>query len=957
MNRRFVPCFFFLSLILSQTISAEQTTPGPLSPADSMKKMEIVPGYTIELVAAEPDVVDPVAFTWDADGRLYVAEMGDYPANSGGGRIKLLVDKDGDGKPDGHTLFADGIPFPNGLLAHRDGILVTAAPDILYLKDTDGDGQADHREVILTGFNAGNQQLRVNGLAWNYDGWVYAANGRNGGNITSPKRPDAPAVNIDRHDLRFKPDTGEVEAVAGFSQFGSTFDVYGNRFINWNTIPIRQVIFPLDVALRHPTFPPGYDCEYLNDPRQDNRVFPISDRPATFNKEPAGYFNASCGLSIEKGGIFPQADAGSAFVCEPLFNIVHRRQLIRTGVAFIGIRPDTEQDREFLASRDPWFRPVFTQSGPDGGLYIADFYRQWVEHPDFVRPELRGSVTWDTGKEFGRIYRLRPTNENPRPVPKLSSESGEKLITYLADPNGPVRDAARRLLLERNDRSVTPALRDLFVNTRSTEFGRLNALSLLALWDEPTESLVNAFDDNSYSISEWTIRFLRQRSDADRWLPTIWKRPSFRRYRASGGNPDPIHFELILAAERLPTSERVTYLMKLGIGDPWCNLALACIAEDAAIPLLAAQMDPANRFILPADLPATLARVAGRRETNPETSPFHPYIKEWKGDKSLMLEVVVGWLQGLADQGKPIPSSIGGTPMVEWMALAKTKLETKEVQASQKSEAITLLSFDPSPSTSKLLINLLSQPAELQVTQACLRAIRPRPGQEVAEGLIEVWPAASPSIKRELLELLLARAERVPILLDAIDDGIVLVSEIDPDSKRRLLDLAPAERKEKTTSQLGQASPDRSAVIQAAQSTLPAQGDIAKGKEVFAKHCAGCHRSGDLGHRVGPDLAGMAAKSREQLLEDILDPNRQILPDYVAVSIVTTDGVTLTGLLAGETSTSITLRRAEGAIEEVARNQIEEFRGTGKSLMPEGFEQSIPPDQLASLIAFLRNRN
>ncbi len=956
MNRRCVPCFCLLSLFFSQTISADEATPGPLSPADSMKKMELVPGYTIELVAAEPDVVDPVAFTWDADGKLYVAEMGDYPANPGGGRIKLLVDKDGDGKPDGHTLFADGIPFPNGLLAHRDGILVTAAPDILYLKDTNGDGKADQREVILTGFNAGNQQLRVNGLAWNYDGWVYAANGRNGGNITSPKRPDAPAVNIDRHDLRFKPDTGEVEAVAGFSQFGNAFDAVGNRFINWNTIPIRQVIFPLDVALRHPTFPPANDCEILTDPRQDNRVFPISDRPATFNKEPAGYFNASCGLSIEKGGIFPQPDAGSAFVCEPLFNIVHRRRLIRTGVAFIGIRPETEQDREFLASRDPWFRPVFTQSGPDGCLYIADFYRQWVEHPDFVRPELRGSVSWDTGKEFGRVYRIRPTNENPRPVPKLTSEPSDRLITYLADPNGPVRDAARRLLLERNDRSVTPALRKLLINTRSTEFGRLNALSLLALWDEPTESLVNAFDDPSYSISEWTIRFLRHRSDADRWLPTIWKRPSFRRYRAAGGNPHPIHFELILAAERLPADERTSYLIKLPSGDPWCDAALASVAEDAAIALLAAQWDPANRFILPADLPATLARVAGRRETNPETSTFHSIVDKPDADRSNELDLVAGWLQGLADQGKPIPSSIGGTPMVEWTALAKAKLETPSVQAPAKSEAIALLSFDPSPSTSKLLIDLLAQPADLKVTQACLRAIRSRAGNEVAEGLIKAWPAASPSIKRELLELLLARAERVPVLLDAIDEGTILISEIDPDSKRRLLDLAPAERKEKATSQLGQASPDRSAVIQAVQSKLPPQGDIAKGKEIFAKHCAGCHRSGDLGHRVGPDLAGMAAKSREQLLEDILDPNRQILPDYVAVSIVTNEGVTLTGLLAGETSTSITLRRAEGAIEEVARTQIEEFRGTGKSLMPEGFEQSIPPDQLAHLIAFLRNR-
>jgi putative membrane-bound dehydrogenase-like protein len=955
MNRRFILGSCLIAFVVNQIIFADPLQPGPLSPAESMKKMEIVPGYTIELVASEPDVVDPVAFTWDADGRLYVAEMGDYPANPGGGRIKLLIDRDGDGQTDSQTLFAEGIPFPNGLLAHRNGILVTASPDILFLADTDGDGKADQREIILTGFHAANQQLRVNGLAWSYDGWVYAANGRNGGNITSPKRPAAPAVNIDRHDLRFRPDTGEIEPVAGFSQFGNAFDAQGERFINWNTIPIRHVVFPHDVALRHPTFPPANDCEILTEPQQENRIFPISDRPATFNKEPAGYFNASCGLSIEKGGIFPPNDAGSAFVCEPLFNIVHRRLLVPSGATFIGQRPPAEQEREFLASRDPWFRPVFTQSGPDGGLYIADFYRQWVEHPDFVRPELRGSVAWDIGKDRGRIYRVRPTQATRRPVPKLSVQPSEKLVAHLSDANAPVHDAARRLLWERNDRSVIPALREILNSRQASGLARLNALSLLALWDEPTESLLTALDVPEPSVDQWTIRFVRQRPDANRWLPKILETPSIAQHLKAGSQP--IIFELILGAERLPTDQRVHYLRKLHFTDPWCESALACIIDDAAIPLLQAQYLAANPIALPGQIPTTLARIAGRQETNPESSPFQEMVGHSAAQPSNELHLVSGWLQGLADQGKPIPATIGKVTLSQWTMRAKESLTSPNSNHVAKENAIALLSFDSSPQTGSFLIELLSQPDSLEVKQACLRALRPRPGNEVAIGLVKAWPAASLSIKRELLELLLARTDRVAVLLQAIADGTILPSEIDSDSKRRLLELSPADRKEDTAKLLGSpASADRSTVIASVQSNLPAKGEMAKGKEIFAKHCSGCHRSGDLGHRVGPDLAGMATKSREQLLEDILDPNKQILPDYVAVSIVTTDGITLNGLLAAESSTSVTLRRAEGVMEQVARSQMEEFRGTGKSLMPEGFEQSISPTAFADLIAFLRQR-
>ena len=403
-----------LAIVLRLVLGGSPCTaqaPGPLSPADSLACFEVAPGHVVELVAAEPLVFDPVAICWDADGRLFVAEMSDYPNGDGGGRVVTLTDADGDGALDTRTIFAAGLPFPNGLLAWKDGLLVTAAPDILHLADRDGDGAAETREVVLTGFQAGNQQLRVNGLSLGPDGWVYAANGRSGGAITSPRRPGAAAVSIDRHDLRFRPDTGEVEAVAGFSQFGLAFDAWGNRFSNWNTAPIRQVIFPLDVAVRHPLSAPPSDMEVLEDPLQHNRVFPASATPTTFNREPTDAFNASCGLSIDQGSRL--VPSGCAYVCEPLLNIVHRRELIRAGVAVEARRPAGEETREFLASRDPWFRPVFTATGPDGALWICDFYRRWVEHPDFVRAELREGIEWDEGRDRGRIWRVRPRDDAP----------------------------------------------------------------------------------------------------------------------------------------------------------------------------------------------------------------------------------------------------------------------------------------------------------------------------------------------------------------------------------------------------------------------------------------------------------------------------------------------------------------------------------------------------------------
>ncbi|HTI52541.1 MAG TPA: PVC-type heme-binding CxxCH protein, partial [Planctomycetaceae bacterium] len=356
---------------------------GPLTPDQSRLEIQLAdPDLVVELVAAEPAVNSPVAVSWDEAGRLYVVEMSDYPTAETGGRIRQLIDRDSDGVFESGTTFADGLKFPTGALPWNGGFLVTSAPDILFFKDTDGDGRADERMVFLTGFAEGNQQLRVNGLVWGLDNLVYGANGRSGGTVRRPADLPDKGVPIPRHDFRFDPRTAQFEALAGYSQFGVARDDFNHRFLSWNTVPIRHVVIEERDLSRNPSLTLGQSVAAIVDPADTGRIYPISSPPVTFNRERTDYFNASCGLTIFRGaGLGPNYE-GNAFVAEPLTNLVHRKVLEPQGPTFVARR--AEHEREFLASRDNWFHPVNLSTGPDGCLYIADFYREWVEHPQFV---------------------------------------------------------------------------------------------------------------------------------------------------------------------------------------------------------------------------------------------------------------------------------------------------------------------------------------------------------------------------------------------------------------------------------------------------------------------------------------------------------------------------------------------------------------------------------------------
>ncbi len=476
------------------------------SPAEALRSIRVAPGFTVEQVATEPLVKDPIAFDWGADGKLWVVEMGDYPLGidgkgKPGGVVRFLEDIDGDGKYDNATTFLEGLGFPNGVMPWRRGILVSCAPDIFYAEDRDGDGKAEHREVLFTGFVKGNQQHRLNGFELGLDGWVYGANGDSGGQVKSLKT--GKLTSISGRDFRFKPDTGEFETESGQTQYGRHRDDWGHWFGNNNPNWGWHYVLSEQDLRRNPYYAapdPKQTLEY------DTNLHPISRTLARFNDPGAANHTTSANSPTPyRDELLGPGFASSLFVSEPVHNIVHRMVLEPKGVTFRGSRGPNESNREFLASTDNWFRPTMLKTGPDGALWIADMYRQVIEHPEWIPDEWEKKLDLRAGSEEGRIYRVYPVDRKPRPITRLDRLDTKGLVAALDSPSGWQRDTAQRLLLHRGGTEAFAPLRALVLNAKQpkTRVQAIWTLADLGGLDEPTVQA--ALTDRDARVKESVI--------------------------------------------------------------------------------------------------------------------------------------------------------------------------------------------------------------------------------------------------------------------------------------------------------------------------------------------------------------------------------------------------------------------------------------------------------------------
>lgn len=460
-----------------------------------MKAIHLKPGFQIELAAAEPLVQDPIFVDWDARGRMWVVEMADYPFHeyqgvTRSGRVKILTDENGDGRYDKATTFLDDLQYPTGLALWKNGVFIASVPDVFFAEDTDGDGRADKRTPIFTGFHRGNPQHLVNGFAWGLDGWLYGGNGDSGGQVTEIK--SGKVFDLSGRDFRFNPETGEFQLLAGRAQYGRWRDDFGNWFAGNNSNLGWHYFLEDRYLARNPKLPVPTLKQNLNS--SGTQVFPVSSPVRRLNQpQSVNTLTSGCSVIPYRDTFFGSAYENSVFICEPANNLVHREVLVPDGISFTSRRAEDEQDREFLASEDHWSRFTQARTGPDGCLYIVDFYRLILEHPEWIPPQMLAHLDLYAGGDKGRIYRVRPVGK-VRPV-RLSLDS----------PNGPARDMAQRLLIEQKATWSTETLHES------------PAIAVQQLWTMHTlgtlrhAHLLRAFQSPSAHVREHAIRLAEDR--------------------------------------------------------------------------------------------------------------------------------------------------------------------------------------------------------------------------------------------------------------------------------------------------------------------------------------------------------------------------------------------------------------------------------------------------------------
>jgi putative membrane-bound dehydrogenase-like protein len=1002
-----------ICLVIFTACQTEPPASGGLSPAEALAGFQFADTtFTIELFAAEPLVQDPVAMEVDENGRLYVVEMPGYPSDlTKTGRVKLLSDTNGDGLPDKATVFANQLILPGGVMAWKNGIIVVDPPEVLYFEDTDGDGRADKREVLLTGLALSNPQHNANTPVFGPDGWIYIAHmghitpkiamefDDEGGEIYFPARPDGPRLpkNANGRNIRFKPDTYELEMLSGETQYGQAFSPWGHHFGTENAHHLFHEVIAARYLNRNPHLLVPDATENIPDHGNACEVFPITQNPKHQLLTDVGVITSACGIAWCQGGLFPKEFDDVMFTCEPTHNLIHADRIRDKGATFTASR--MYEKKEFLASTDPWFRPVFNYIGPDGALYVVDYYRPIIEHPEWMSEEVNKSGKLYEGTDRGRIWRVtadggRMTANGGQVTAdgggwlnrvRLGEFDDEDLWRRLDLPNIWQRRTAQRLLTERGT-DVGHFSKNLLPGFGNA--GYVHALWLMeSLGKTEEEILQKALAHAAPGVRENALKIAELHlADMPGLAPATL---------ALANDPSPkVRYQALLTLGYLDSPQATAARMKIlkkDIEDKWVQYAALSASPgsevalyDAALREFAGQETPGRRQFFEncaavtalSGNAAQMRRLTGLALKNPTPKTAWQQAATMEGLAKALeykpVEDVFGETERnalAASFSEKTPAEVrraairltksAGIPKWEVMAevggRAENFMRDKSAPLPLREDAVRLLAvyvgYKESPGWGFLLSP--EEPVSLQKT--VLEAMRQSDAINCTPVILEKWNSLSPEVRDEALSVFFDNDHTMTRLLDALEKGQIGQGSLAWPRQVRLMNHDDPAIRNRARALLASGQESRSEVLKRYQPSLAKPGDSALGAEVFKRACATCHQIGGQGGMAfGPDLGTVRNRQKTFLLADILDPNRSIADGYVLWFVERKSGGAVSGVIASETAASLTLKDQTGRETTIPRTDILKMEGSEISPMTAGLENTISVEEMADLLAFLK---
>lgn len=984
--------------------------PPKLSPEHqkALASLQVMEGFKVEMVAAEPLIADPVAMEVDEDGNMYVVEMHGYPLDmSGSGKIKLLKDTNNDGFPDKSIVFADKLKLPTGIMRWKNGFIVTDAPDVLYLEDTNNDGKADIRKKLLTGFALSNPQHNLNTPRFEIDNWIYLGHesaitpfvykkefGDKGSRITFPDQPTAPSLdqNANGHAVRFKPDSYELEELSGRTQYGHTTDAWGHRLYTSNANHLYHEVLANQYLKNNPALLVANTTQNISDHGEAAEIYPITETPNHQLLTDVGVITSSCGVTWYLGGAFGEKFKNVTFIAEPVHNLVHADIIKDNGATFTASR--LNEKSEFLASKDAWFRPVNFYIGPDGALYVIDYYRQIIEHPEWMSDEINRSGALYNGTDKGRIYRIVPEKGLPMNwlgKLNLSKKSSAELVKLLENENGWYRRTAQRLLLHRQAKDIVPALRQIIEKSKLSE-AKVHALWLLdGLQGVGNEELAQAFKSKDAGVRENGIRV------AERHLNGNFKESLEKELLALQNDESAkVRFQLLNTLGFVKSSEaenaRLT-ILKRDFQDRWVGLAgIASFPEkeNQIFELAISQKPTPETAEFVSNLAATIANGPNKvgfsemmQKIMTDTqgadgwkaAALNGVAKLWRFKKGTGILSEVEKEQLLTHFSPKNASDLrrSSLGLLEVVGFPRGKLLDEKIENAMaalqnaaslseqktdsfRADAIVFLSMVNPNGIKPSLQQILTQQESLVVQTEALKSLGKVADNQTCLFLLEEMKRFSLSLQTEAVNIFLAKPERIHLLLKAIEVKEVEKSVVGWRQMVHLMNYYDANIRAYARKVLS-VNEDRKAVLQKYMAALEMKGNQPKGKLVFEKNCASCHQiEGVKGVNFGPDLSTLRSRNATSVLTEIINPNNSIADNYDFWTLELTNGRSIAGIITQENTNSISVKEIGGTESTIQKKEVAKMQKTEQSIMPNGLENAISVQEMADLVAFIKKQ-